>query len=130
MAGASLLRASALGAVYVVVCLGVVLFGIPYLWKHLLSAWVSTHLGEFFDPAGMAEASRLMPGLKTATDAYACVQDADAMVILTEWDQFRWLDFARVAAAMVAPRRLVDARNLLDPAAMRRHGFGYEGVGR
>jgi UDPglucose 6-dehydrogenase len=50
--------------------------------------------------------------------------------LLTEWDEFRWLDFGRVVDAMAAPRALVDARNVLDPAAMRRRGFAYVGVGR
>ena len=51
------------------------------------------------------------------------------LVVLTEWDEFRPLDFAKVAAALEQPR-VVDARNLLDPAALRRRGFTYEGVGR
>jgi UDPglucose 6-dehydrogenase len=49
--------------------------------------------------------------------------------VLTEWDEFRRLDFAKVAAALSEPR-VIDARNLLDPAALRRKGFAYEGVGR
>jgi len=49
--------------------------------------------------------------------------------VLTEWDEFRWLDFARVLAVMAEPR-IVDARNLLDPAAVRRMGFYYAGIGR
>ena len=54
---------------------------------------------------------------------------ADVLAILTEWDQFRWLDYTRVVKAMAEPK-VVDARNLLDPAAMRRLGFTYQGVGR
>ena len=50
-------------------------------------------------------------------------------MVLTEWDEFRWLDFARVHAAMSEPI-IVDARNLLDPAAVRRMGFQYTGIGR
>ena len=50
-------------------------------------------------------------------------------MVLTEWDEFRWLDFARVQAAMAEPT-IVDARNLLDPAAVRRMGFRYWGIGR
>ena len=49
--------------------------------------------------------------------------------MLTEWDEFRWLDFAKVAAAMAVPV-VVDARNLLDPAQLRRLGFTYTGIGR
>lgn len=51
------------------------------------------------------------------------------MVVLTEWDEFRWLDFVRVRDALAAPV-VVDARNLLDPAQVRRLGFTYTGIGR
>ena len=51
------------------------------------------------------------------------------LTVLTEWDEFRWLDFDKVASAM-ASRRVVDARNLLDREALRRRGFTYAGVGR
>ena len=51
------------------------------------------------------------------------------MAVLTEWDEFRWLDFSRVLAVMATPS-IVDARNLLDPAAVRRMGFAYTGIGR
>ena len=51
------------------------------------------------------------------------------LAVLTEWDEFRWLDFDRVLAALAQPR-VLDARNLLDPVALRRRGFTYEGVGR
>ena len=51
------------------------------------------------------------------------------LVVLTEWDEFRWLDLSRVLSVMAAPS-IVDARNLLDPAAVRRLGFAYTGIGR
>ncbi len=82
-----------------------------------------------FDPHGMAEATKLMPALETATDPYACVTEADAMVILTEWDQFRALDLDRVRAAMKAPV-VIDLRNIYRPADMAAKGFRYVGVGR
>ena len=63
-------------------------------------------------------------------DAYDAAGGAQVLALLTEWDEFRWLDFGRVFDAMAEPRALVDARNLLDPAAMRRRGFVYQGVGR
>ncbi len=62
-------------------------------------------------------------------DVYAACQGASVVVVLTEWDEFRWLDFAKVRDALVAPV-LVDARNLLDPAQVRRLGFSYVGIGR
>ena len=51
------------------------------------------------------------------------------LVVLTEWDDFRWLDLDKVRDLMASPR-IVDARNLLDPAVARRKGFTYEGMGR
>jgi UDPglucose 6-dehydrogenase len=82
-----------------------------------------------FDPvAGEAAANEII-GLDVAADAYDACEGADVLAILTEWDQFRWLDYTRVVSAMVEPK-VVDARNLLDPAAMRRLGFTYQGVGR
>ncbi|HET9443410.1 MAG TPA: UDP-glucose/GDP-mannose dehydrogenase family protein [Acidimicrobiales bacterium] len=64
-----------------------------------------------------------------ADDPYAACEGAEVLVVLTEWDEFRWVDLAKVASVM-AERRVVDARNLLDAAAVRRHGFTYEGLGR
>jgi len=81
-----------------------------------------------YDPAS-GEAAADLPGIEVVPDAYAACVDADVLVVLTEWDEFRWLDFGRVAGAM-RRAELVDTRNLLDPAAMRRIGFGYRGVGR
>jgi UDPglucose 6-dehydrogenase len=51
------------------------------------------------------------------------------VVVLTEWDEFRWLDFTKLRTTMVNPV-VVDARNLLDPAQLRRIGFDYMGIGR
>ena len=69
-------------------------------------------------------------GAELVADAYAAVEDAPLVALLTEWDEFRWLDFRKVAGSMTSPRAVVDARNLLDPAGMRRMGFSYQGVGR
>ena len=82
-----------------------------------------------FDPAAGEQARRLVPRLEICADAYDAVAGADVVAVLTEWDEFRWLDFARVRDSMRKPA-VVDARNLLDPAAMRRIGFAYDGVGR
>jgi len=68
-------------------------------------------------------------GLEVAADPYAACEGAAVLLVLTEWDEFRWLDFEKVGGLM-AERRLVDARNLLDPAAVRRRGFAYDAVGR
>ena len=65
----------------------------------------------------------------SATDAYDCAEGASALVIVTEWEQFRALDFARLKKVMAQPV-LVDLRNIYRPEEVARHGFAYEGVGR
>jgi UDPglucose 6-dehydrogenase len=82
-----------------------------------------------YDPAAGEAAAALMPELDVRPDAYEASAGADVVALLTEWEEFRWLDFERVRAAMARPA-IVDARNLLDPAAMRRRGFEYSGIGR
>jgi UDPglucose 6-dehydrogenase len=84
-----------------------------------------------FDPTVDAEADipEDLRGLNLRGDPYEAAARARALVVLTEWDEFRWLDFARVFAVMAEPS-IVDARNLLDPAAVRRMGFRYAGIGR
>ena len=69
-----------------------------------------------------------LDGLEIVGDPYAACVGASVLVVATEWDEFRWLDFAKVGDLMDV-RAVVDARNLLDPAAMRRAGFFYEGIG-
>jgi UDPglucose 6-dehydrogenase len=82
-----------------------------------------------YDPHGMEEARKLMPRLETATDPYTCIERADAMLILTEWDQFRALDLDRVKAALRSPV-VVDLRNIYKPADLAAKGITYVGVGR
>ena len=77
-----------------------------------------------YDPAAGETAARLMPGLDVRPDPYEASAGADVVALLTEWDELRWLDFERVRTSMRRPA-IVDARNLLDPAAMRRRGFEY-----
>ncbi|HEY6995414.1 MAG TPA: UDP-glucose/GDP-mannose dehydrogenase family protein [Xanthobacteraceae bacterium] len=82
-----------------------------------------------YDPHGMQEARKLMPRLETAADPYSCIQDADAMLIITEWDQFRALDLDRVKAALRSPV-IIDLRNIYKPADVIARGFTYVSVGR
>ena len=86
-----------------------------------------------YDPTVKAQADADVPddllGLHLRPDPYEAATGARVLVVLTEWDEFRWLDFSRVLALMEEPR-IVDARNLLDPAAVRRMGFHYTGIGR
>jgi len=79
-----------------------------------------------YDPA---VAGRDDLGVEICTDPYGACEGAALLVVLTEWDEFRRLDFEKVAGVMQA-RVVLDARNLLDPAALRRRGFTYEGIGR
>jgi UDPglucose 6-dehydrogenase len=82
-----------------------------------------------FDPVGMEQAKPLMPKVVFCKDAYACAEGASALVIVTEWEQFRALDFARLKQVMERPV-LVDLRNVYRPEEVARHGFVYESVGR
>lgn len=82
-----------------------------------------------YDPAAGESAARAVPGLDLAADPYDAAAGCDVLAVLTEWDMFRWLDFERIGSSMRRPA-IVDTRNLLDPAAMRRFGFRYDGVGR
>jgi UDPglucose 6-dehydrogenase len=82
-----------------------------------------------YDPIAEDEARRLMPGLEFADDALGCVTDADAVVLVTEWEEFKQIDLAKVAEAM-AGRVLIDGRNALDPEAVRAAGLVYEGIGQ
>jgi len=82
-----------------------------------------------YDPQAMDNARQALPGAGFAEDPYQAVQGADAMVLLTEWDEFKWLDYGRARELMESPL-IVDTRNCLDPAVLRKLGFHYEGVGR
>ncbi|MDP8988345.1 MAG: nucleotide sugar dehydrogenase, partial [Actinomycetota bacterium] len=85
-----------------------------------------------YDPAvdhHAAGAAPRLQGIEVAGDPYAACEAADVLVVLTEWDEFRWADFDKVAAVMRQPR-IVDTRNLLEAPALRRQGFAYTGLGR
>ncbi len=81
------------------------------------------------DPQGMREAKDILPEYRYVDDAYDVAQDADAVVLMTEWNQYRALDLERLAGMMKKPL-FVDLRNVYDPAVMKRAGFTYFGVGR
>jgi UDPglucose 6-dehydrogenase len=68
-------------------------------------------------------------GIEIVDDAYAAAEGARVLVVLTEWDEFRWLDFDKIGDLM-EERHVVDARNLLDRTALVRRGFEYQGIGR
>jgi UDPglucose 6-dehydrogenase len=81
------------------------------------------------DPVGMEQAKKELSGIEYCDDAYACARGADAMVIVTEWRQFRALDLERIKADMVTPV-IVDLRNIYRPEDMSALGFKYESIGR
>jgi UDPglucose 6-dehydrogenase len=82
-----------------------------------------------YDPAAMAAARPLMPRVVMEQDAYAVAQDADALIIVTDWNEFRRLDLARIKEMMRRPV-IIDGRNLYEPEQLRALGFVYKGVGR
>ncbi len=82
-----------------------------------------------YDPEGMDNARLVIDNIAYAEDAYSAARDADALVIVTEWNQFRALDFARLKSVMKAPV-LVDLRNIYRHDEVTKHGFAYTSVGR
>ncbi|MEA2973219.1 MAG: UDPglucose 6-dehydrogenase [Actinomycetota bacterium] len=83
------------------------------------------------DPAiGAGSGHRSLEGIDVCADPYAPCEGAAVLVVLTEWDDFRRVDLSKVAGLLQRPLRVVDARNLLDPAELRKHGFQYTGIGR
>lgn len=82
-----------------------------------------------FDPEGMEEASHMLENVKFCDGPYPALDGADAMVIITEWDQFRALDLER-AKSLLKSNVVVDLRNIYSPADMVKKGFDYTSVGR
>jgi len=81
------------------------------------------------DPQGRREGASLLPGVGWEDDPYAAAAGADAVVLLTEWNEFRGLDLPRLAGVMATPR-MADLRNIYSPAVAEAAGFAYAGVGR
>jgi UDPglucose 6-dehydrogenase len=83
-----------------------------------------------YDPAAMERAKEVLKtGVEFANDAYQAAKGADALLILTEWEEFAALDLARLRTLVKYPI-VLDGRNLYDPAVMVEHGFSYYSVGR
>jgi UDPglucose 6-dehydrogenase len=81
------------------------------------------------DPVGMEQARKELPSIDYVDDPYDCVRGADAMVVVTEWVQYRTLDLGRLKQEMAQPV-VIDLRNIYRPEDMEAHGFTYESVGR
>ena len=82
-----------------------------------------------YDPAGMEQAKAMMPDVIYCDGPYACAEGADALVIVTEWEQFRALDLDRLKRVMAQPI-MIDLRNVYRPAEVEPRGFIYDSVGR
>ncbi len=82
-----------------------------------------------FDPVAIEEAKHYLPEIEYASDEYEAIKDADVMVIVTEWNQFRALDMEKVKSLLKSPK-IADLRNVYEPKDMQELGFEYIGVGR
>ncbi len=82
-----------------------------------------------YDPVAVEEARRILPDIDYAEDAYDAARGCDALVIATEWNQFRGLDWERMKKALKSPT-VIDLRNVYEPQQMKQLGFSYTGVGR
>jgi len=82
-----------------------------------------------FDPVAHEQAEKVLSGITYASDAQSVAEDADALVVVTEWDEFRALDLGTLAGKMRG-KVLVDLRNVYDPEDARRAGLAYSGIGR
>ena len=82
-----------------------------------------------YDPQGMAAAKSMLPGMAFADNSYDCVAGADAVVIVTEWDEFRALDLKRIKGLLASPV-FVDLRNVYLPEEVKGYGLTYTSVGR
>jgi UDPglucose 6-dehydrogenase len=82
-----------------------------------------------FDPVGMPQARKILENVTFCDSAYDCAKGAHALVIVTEWEQFRALDLPKMASIM-ASSVIVDLRNIYSPEEVIRNGFHYCGIGR
>src|SRR5271157_669562 len=82
-----------------------------------------------YDPVAMENARNLLPGVELASDPYSLAKGCDALIVITEWNEFKNLDLERIRSTMKTPMFL-DGRNIYDPAEMRSLGFTYRGIGR
>jgi UDPglucose 6-dehydrogenase len=92
----------------------------------LVGAGANVHV---VDPQGRKEGEALLPGVQWQEDVYKAIRNADAVVIMTEWNEFRALDLPRVAKLMKDPR-MIDLRNVYDPVEAADAGLKYVSVGR
>ena len=82
-----------------------------------------------FDPAAESKAKELLPEVIFCPDPYETAKGAEVLVIMTEWPEFREIDLKKLKKLMASPK-VVDGRNIFDPAKMRKLGFKYISIGR
>jgi UDPglucose 6-dehydrogenase len=82
-----------------------------------------------YDPVAMDNAGRTMPGVRMCPDPYALAEGADALVVVTDWNEFKQLDLPKIRSLMRTPN-LIDGRNIYEPEEMTALGFRYRGIGR
>jgi len=82
-----------------------------------------------YDPVAMKNVARVDSHVRLAENAYDLADSADALLVCTEWNEFKQLDLPRLRGLMANPL-IVDGRNIYDPAIMHHHGFVYRAVGR
>jgi UDPglucose 6-dehydrogenase len=97
--------------------------------------WIAAMLRErgakvrAYDPVAMENAARIMPEIRMCKDPYELADGIDALVVVTDWNEFKQLDLSRIQKLMRKPN-LIDGRNIYEPAEMKRLGFHYRGIGR
>jgi UDPglucose 6-dehydrogenase len=82
-----------------------------------------------YDPVAMDVASGLLPAVKMCENSYSMAEDCDALIVVTEWNEFKQLDLKKIKKVMKTPV-IFDGRNIYDPTYMRELGFTYRGMGR
>jgi UDPglucose 6-dehydrogenase len=82
-----------------------------------------------YDPVAMEIAQPLLPNVEMCSDPYTMAQNCDALMVITEWNEFKQLDFEQIKTLMNQPV-IFDGRNIYEPAVMRQMGFSYHGIGR
>ncbi len=95
---------------------------------HLLSHEGATVKG--YDPVAGPVARNVLPEVKLSSDPYDLASGCDAVILVTEWNEFKNLDMARIASVMHQPPVMIDGRNVYNPEEMKRLGFVYRGIGR
>ncbi len=82
-----------------------------------------------YDPQSMEKAKKVISGIEYMDDIYSVVEDADLLIVITDWNEFKEIDFEKIKSSMKSPM-IIDTRNIYNPAKLRNLGFTYIGVGR